>query len=146
MINKDSLYLSLERASVRGSPMAMTAEEIEARWHRLHDDIEHLQCIIYGILPSGFRSDPPAGVSNGAVPRRSCCPTHTQPPPLSCQWHVFTGATGLLNHAVAAAPDGRLVALGFNFIEKPNVWRWAPCTAHATAPNHAAPHCTHTAA
>ena len=32
---------------------------------------------VYGILPSGFRSDPPAGVSNGAVPRRSCCPTHT---------------------------------------------------------------------
>ena len=59
--------------------------------------------------------------------------------------HVFTGATGLLSHAVAAAPDERLVAAGFNFIEKANVWRWAPCTAHATAPNHAAPHCAHAA-
>ena len=56
--------------------------------------------------------------------------------------HVFTGATGLLNHAVAAAADERLLAPGFNFIEKPNVCRWTAPTAHATAPNHVPTHCT----
>ena len=51
----------------------------------------------------------------------------------------------MLFDAVAGERDERLVAAGFNFIEKLNVWRWAAPTAHATAPNHAAPHCTHTA-
>ena len=48
----------------------------------------------------------------------------------------------MLCHAVAAAAHERLLAAGFNFHEKPNVWRWAAPTAHATAPNHVPAHCT----
>ena len=40
--------------------------------------------IIYGILPSGFRSDPGPQASHGGPSRRPRCPTHTQPPTLSC--------------------------------------------------------------
>ena len=46
MINRDTLYHSLERASVRAAPSPMTAEEIQVRSQRLNDDIEHLECMV----------------------------------------------------------------------------------------------------
>ena len=96
----------------------------------------------YGILT------PPKRTTLGtAVPQKPpfapCPQPHSHSPATLELLHVCSGAPDLLCHAIAAAAGERLLAAGFNFLEKPNVWRWAPCTAHPTAPNYVPTHCAH---
>ena len=45
MLDRDSLYESLEKACIKAAPTAMKAEEIRARSQRLNVDIEHFESV-----------------------------------------------------------------------------------------------------